>query len=340
MIFRLLLTNGISGVVGKYVCWQLFLIVFTIVIMTSSYSVAQTKYPPVMIDMVFGEPVPMNQALDDMATARIVYLGEHHTVPRHHKFQLEIIKGLVERGLDIAIGMEMFSIEQQGALTEWLQSGSHLDELIIKLGKERWNNLNDYAGIMYFARQVKSPIICLNAPDALVRKVAKEGLGGLDESQLESVPKDVNEINPQYERLLRLKLRVHKSFQEKKLDRIILAQAVRDSVMARSAVDFLKSDYGAGKTMIIVAGSGHLNYGFGIPEKVGRHFDAPYRIALPSESGELVLTEQELRHAVPVEITHNDLSFIKVRIADYLSVLPLREDESAKGVEMIQAGIQ
>lgn len=340
MIFRLLLTNGISGVVDKYLFWRLFPIVFLIVTMTTSHSVAQTKCPSVMVDMVLGEPVPMNHALDDMATTRIIYLGEHHTISRHHKFQLEIMKGLVERGLDIAIGMEMFSIEQQGVLNEWLQSASHLDELIVKLGKERWNNLNDYAEIMYFARQVKSPIICLNAPDALVRKVAKEGLEGLDESQLQTVPKDVNEINPQYERLLRLKLRVHKSFQEKKLDRIILAQAVRDSVMAGAAVDFLKSVDGAGKTMVIIAGAGHLNYGFGIPEKVGRHFDAPYRIALPSESGELVLTEQELRHAVPVDITHNDLSFIKVRIADYLSVLPLREDEGANGMEMIQAGIK
>lgn len=77
--------------------------------------------------------------------------------------------------------------------------------------------------------------------------------------------------------------------------------------------------------MVVVAGSGHLNYGFGIPARVHKRLDAPFRIVLPSDSGELVLSEEDKRHSVPVEITHEDLRFIGRPIGDYLHFIPLKE---------------
>lgn len=319
---------------------NILLLLALIIAMTNSRCLAQNKCSAIMIDLVFGEPVTMEQALDDMASSRIVYLGEHHTIARHHSFQLDIIKGLAQRGISLAIGMEMFSIEHRSALNQWMQEGSGIDELAKRLGPERWNNLKDYAEILKYAVEIKAPLIGLNAPDALVRKVARQGLEGLSDAERKDIPSDLTDINPQYEKLLRLKLRVHKSFQTRKLDSIILAQALRDAVMAKSIVEFLNSESGSGKTMVVIAGGGHLNYGFGIPERVSRHLDVRHRIALPSESGELVLSEHELRHAAPLEITHEDLSFIRNRIADYLSVLPLRdEDAPALTPEVIQAGL-
>lgn len=330
------LTTGNSGAADRSAVLITLILTLFVIVMTKTGSLAQTKCPATIIDLLMGEPVLFEQALDDMAKVRIIYLGEHHTIARHHKLQLDVIKGLVERGITPAIGMEMFSTEQQRALDEWCQADSDVDSLAAGLGRDRWANLRDYAEMLMFARQIKAPILGLNAPDSVVRKVAREGLDSLSDTEKEAIPPDVENINPLYDKLLRLKLRVHKSFQDKKLDKIVLAQAVRDAVMSKTVVDFLNSDTGSGKTMVVIAGGGHLNYGFGIPERVSRRLDAPHRIMLPSESGELVLSEQELRHAAPIEITHSDLDFIKTRIASYLSVLPLNEEKPVE-TELLQA---
>ncbi len=311
-----------------------------IIMMTQTNCFAQTKSPSIIIDMLLGEPVPFEHALDDMAKTRIIYLGEHHTIARHHKLQLDVMKGLAQRGLALSVGLEMFSTQQQATLDEWSGSEWDVGELVRRSGPEHWTNLEDYAEILKFAREIKAPILGLNAPDAMVRKVAREGLGSLSDAERQSIPDDAEDINPQYEKLLRIKLRVHKSFQGKKLEKIILAQAVRDAVMSRTIVDFLSSDAGSGKCMVVIAGGGHLNYGFGIPERVSRKLNLPCRIMLPSESGELVLSEQELRHAAPIEITHEDLDFIKLRIASYLSVLPLPEEDKPIETELLQARIK
>jgi len=131
---------------------------------------------------------------------------------------------------------------------------------------------------------------------------------------------------------LRLRLRVHKAFQGKSLDNVIRAQMVRDAVMAQNIVDFLESSQGTDCIMAVIAGSGHLNYGFGIPDRVRKKMNASDRIVLPTESGQLILSEEEKRQAVPLEITHQDLSFLRVPIANYLHVLPTKHSRDDKGL--------
>ena len=139
------------------------------------------------------------------------------------------------------------------------------------------------------------------------------------------MPEGLSDINPLNDRLLRMKLKVHKAFHDKTLDRIVLAQALRDETMAQAAARFLQSPEGKDRVMLIIAGGGHMNYGFGIPERLKRIMDVSSRIILQSESGELVLSEAEKKQSMPVHITHQDLAFIRVPIADYLFVVPLKE---------------
>ncbi len=129
--------------------------------------------------------------------------------------------------------------------------------------------------------------------------------------------------NPLYDKLLRVKLRVHKTFQGRSLDGVVRAQLLRDSVMAQTILRRMESIQGRDAVFVVVAGSGHLAYGFGIPERVRTKMQVSDRIILPTESGHLILSEEERRQAAPVEITHEDLRFIREPIADYLYVLPM-----------------
>ncbi len=282
---------------------------------------------PFIIDMLMGEPVEMETMLDDLADVKIIYLGEVHTIARHHKLQADMLKRLNERGLKLALGMEMFSTQQQAVVDRWVSGKQSVNDLIRDLGKEHWTNLKDYEPVLTAGRNLGIHIVALNAPDDLVHKVAKEGLAGLSAEEKASLPEDLEQINPSSDRLLRLRLRVHKAFEDKGLQNIVLAQALRDATMARAVVEFLDSPEGKDAVMVVIAGSGHVNYGFGIPERVKRRLEVPFRIILASESGELVLSEQEIRQMAPIHLTHKDLEFIQKPIADYLHVIPLKEEK-------------
>lgn len=288
--------------------------------------------PPIIIDVYAGEPVSEETMMDDLARARIVYLGELHTISRHHDLQYLILNNLYSKGLKLAVGMEMFSWTRQDPLNSWLHGDKDLGGLAKELGEESWKNISDYRKILDFARRNRIPVIALNAPDKVVRMVARGRIGELLEVERKRLPQDLDLVDPLYERLLRLRLRVHKAFEGKSLDNVIRAQMLRDGVMAENIVRFLRSSQGTDSAMVVIAGSGHMNYGFGIPERVRKKMNVLDRIVLPTESGQLILSEEEKRQAVPVEITHQDLSFLRVPIANYLHVLPLKHVPADKGV--------
>jgi uncharacterized iron-regulated protein len=277
-----------------------------------------------IIDVYTGEPITKETMLDDLASVRIIYLGEIHTIGRHHVLQTELLKDLTTGEAPLALGLEMFSEDQQPALNSWQKTNNSVPDLLAALGREGWTNLLDYSSLLLAAREAKIPILGLNAPDKLVKMVAAHGLEFMSEKDRQSLPEGLADVNPVYEKLLRLRLKVHKAFQEKSLKNIVLAQSLRDTNMAEVISKFLESPAGAKKTMLVVAGSGHLNYGFGVPEKTKKRNGLEYRVILPSESGELELSEQEKKVAVPIEFTHADLKFINVPIADYLNVIPLK----------------
>ena len=297
------------------------------IICLCSTGTLMAECPPIIIDMLMGEPIPADMMFEDLSKVRIVYAGEFHTIARHHKVQTEILSKLADMDVKPALGMEMFSLSQQPILDKWRAGSEGLGQLMRDLGPKHWSNLHDYASLLMKAHELKIPIVALNAEDALVKKVARKGMDGLTEDERRQIPSYVQPVNPKLRRLLQTRLRVHKAFKGKALDNIILAQAARDATMAHTITDFLKSPEGKGRMMIVVAGAGHVSYGFGIPERVEKLTGLPYRIILPSESGELVLTEAEKRQAQHVEITHEDLRFIRAPIADYLHVIPLKTSD-------------
>ncbi len=288
--------------------------------------------PSIIVDLLLGEPVSIETALDDMSAVRIVYVGECHTIVRHHELQVKILRGLVQRNPKISLAMEMFTSEQQPIVDRWLSSTESVSVLVKNLGKDSWTNLIDYSSVLTMARDLEIPVVCLNVSNGIVRKVARGGLESLSKEEKSLASPDVEPINPLYARLLSMRLKVHRAFQGKTLDRVIFAQALRDAVMASNITKYLERPDTKDKLLLVIAGNGHLNYGFGIPERVKRRIDLTSRIILPSESGEMELSEAERQQAIDIEISHEDVRFINKPIADYLSVIPMKSndgDESA-----------
>src|SRR6185503_6689264 len=57
---------------------------------------------------------------------RFVYVGENHDNPEAHRWQADIVKGLVADGRNVIVGTEMYQRPKQGFLDMW--SLGKLDE--------------------------------------------------------------------------------------------------------------------------------------------------------------------------------------------------------------------
>ena len=60
----------------------------------------------IWIDVYQGEPLRYREMLDDLATADVIYLGEFHTIQRHHEIQAEVLAHLAQSGVSLALGLE------------------------------------------------------------------------------------------------------------------------------------------------------------------------------------------------------------------------------------------
>jgi uncharacterized iron-regulated protein len=154
------------------------------------------------------------------------------------------------------------------------------------------------------------------------------GLEQLDQKTRAELPKHIQLDDPLYRKLLNLQMMVHMAANEETLRPMIEAQIARDETMASTLCSFLSSEAGRGRSAIVLCGSGHVSYGQGTPTRVRRRLpQIKDRIVLFSESGDTVLSPQELAAARAIEITHEQLRQIDRPIADYLHETSLKEEK-------------
>jgi uncharacterized iron-regulated protein len=292
-----------------------------IFILSSCVHVREATY----LDVYQGEPIVFEEMLGSLSKARIIYLGETHTLKRHHRFQLRVIQALYEKHISLTIGLEMLPFTCQGYLDAWGRGELEKKEFLRLIDWEgNWGfDFDLYEPLFEIAREQGIPLRALNAPPALVKKVARNGLSGLTNEE-KGMLSPIIPSSDAHRNYLKLSLSRHKILKGEAEQYAYEAQDVWDSTMAHSVVEYLKSDGGKNKTMVVLAGSGHLAYGYGIPEKVTQALDLPYRILYPSESGDTEFQEEWEKYVEPFEVTHEDLLFLKKPIADFIFLVPLR----------------
>jgi uncharacterized iron-regulated protein len=218
--------------------------------------------------------------LDRAAGKKIIYVGETHDQFSHHVMELEIIKNLHRRGRNIAIGMEMFQRPFQKALDDYIE-GKIDERQFLKASEyfKRWGfDYNLYRPILLFARSEKIPVVALNMRQEIVDKVFLTGLDSLSEEEKESLPSQMDFSDDAYKERLKKIFREHEDFKTKNFDFFYQAQIVWDETMAESVDRFLKAH--PNDQVLVLAGSGHLAYGSGIPKRAARRNGYDYAVIL------------------------------------------------------------
>lgn len=212
--------------------------------------------------------------LADLAQADVIFLGETHTDEADHIAQLDIITAMHQTRGDIAIGLEMFQRPFQSVLDQYIAGEITEADLVEQSEYEtRWGfDWELYAPIIRYAQANQIPLVALNTPQEITRKVARQGLASLTGPDLEHIPPltDIDTSNEDYQAMLAQVFSQHGGHGNSgpSFENFFAAQVLWDETMAESVADFVTD--APDTQMIVMAGEGHIVYGFGIPSRVER----------------------------------------------------------------------
>ncbi len=227
-----------------------------------------------------------NQMIDFLKDKKVIYIGEHHTKYEHHAIQYQIIKALKDRGVDIAIGMEMFGRDFQKYLDDYIDGKISETQFLRKTKYfTQWRyDYHLYKPILKFARENKIPVVALNLDLKLIEKVARKGIDSLTEEEKRKLPKEIDFSNLEYKNYLFRIYKMHSHGDLKKFINFYQSQLLWDETMAETSANYIKKH--PKKTLIVLAGNGHLAYGYGIPDRVKRRVNVKRAIILQGEQPE------------------------------------------------------
>ena len=240
--------------------------------------------PAVVIDK--GGFISFKSLLKQIKDMNVIYVGEQHTKFSHHTVQYQIIKSLYQEGVNIAIGMEMFGRRFQKYIDMYIHGKITEEDMLKKTHYfTQWKyDYNLYKPILRFAKKHRIPVLGLNIDNKIVEKVARKGIDSLSKEDFEKIPKKVDFSNLKYKNYLLRIFGIHSSKALKNFDFFYQSQVLWDETMAETISDYLKKN--KNRTVIVLAGNGHLAFGYGIPDRVKRRLTVKQAIILNGEQPE------------------------------------------------------
>ncbi len=278
---------------------------------------AESPYRPIeglpagtILHVPTGVELSRPQLFDLLAGARVVYVGESHDNVRHHRIQLDILQGLVDRFPGhVAVGMEMFQRPAQPSLDRWSR-GEMSDKDLVALWYENWTE--DYAyyrEIMEFIRDRRIPLVALNASEQSAHALSTGGSEALSPEQRAALP-DIDTEDPYHREQMQAVFGAHA--QGAGFEPFYRTMLLWDETMAQTVAEYVTSPQGRDDRLVVFAGGGHLAYGFGIPRRAFRRAPVPYVTVLPQTDIALVPTNH------PDAVMEVESSPLPLPVADVL----------------------
>ena len=218
-------------------------------------------------------PLSLEDIVPILAKKRVVFVGEIHDRYEHHLNQLAVIQALYAHDPELAIGVEFFQTSVQPILDDYIRGKIDEQALLEKTEYyDRWQyDYRLYRPIINFAHDKQIPLIALNLPTEITRKVGKKGFAGLSQEEKRRVPESIDREVPGYRERVESVFYEHPGMEKRNIDFFIEAQLLWDEGMAEQAAKYLNEN--ASKKMVILAGAGHIMYGSGIPIRLKRRIN-------------------------------------------------------------------
>jgi uncharacterized iron-regulated protein len=218
-----------------------------------------------------GRQRDIETVVTDISAARAVFIGENHDRYDQHLSELEIIRRLYERNPKRwTIGVEFIQRPFQADLDAYIAGEINEKEFLRRTEYfDRWGyDYRLYRPIFRFAKEHAISTVGLNATREVSEQVGKAGLEGLTGSLREQLPGEVNTSDQSYRKRIEKVFNQHREATGGNFQHFWEAQLVWDETMAERAAGYLSAH--PEKAIIVLAGSGHVEFGSGIPSRVRR----------------------------------------------------------------------
>ena len=318
------------------------------------YPLAKEPQAGDIVHLPTGITMQFEQAMEMIAAAKVIYIGEMHSNFQAHEAQRKVIEDLERRFPGrVAIGMEMFREPQQGALDRWTRGElSELEFLRESKWYDNWGSeFGLYRGILNLARDRRLDIVALNPSKEVQRQFAMAGDRPLPPEIADKVP-ETDFTDPFQRALLEAVFKGHETgpkapaaaaddpvagmfppppprrsdARKKMFDSFYRTQVLWEESMASRVVDYLKSPAGEGKKIVVIAGGFHVRHGLGVPRKALRRAAWPYVIVLPTETE----IPEELREELTMDVETPEIPLLA---GDFAWLVPY-EEVAAKKVRL------
>lgn len=143
---------------------------------------ASTDLPDHRVYRGDGTPISMEEALEEMARAEVVFLGENHDDEVAHRLQaviLEEMQGRVGTRRPVILSMEMFESDVQGVLDEY-RAGLITEDHFLRSSRPWPRYADHYRPMVEFARTHGLDVVAANPPRRYVNLVGREGPAALE----------------------------------------------------------------------------------------------------------------------------------------------------------------
>jgi uncharacterized iron-regulated protein len=232
-------------------------------------------------DVAGKAEISLEQAAEKFPTPGIVYVGEFHDNAAHHAGQLAVIQSLDKRKRPLAVGLEMFQHIEQSILDAWVAKALSEEEMRRAFARNWSQDWHLYRDIFLYCRDRRIPMVGLNVPRSITRKVAQNGFASLTPEEIGKLPPIVCRVDREYEDFLRRVLGSHGS--ESGFRRFCEAQLVWDTAMAIYALEYLKSH--PERTVVVLCGMIHA-WKKAAPEQAAReNADVEQAVIQPAVKG-------------------------------------------------------
>lgn len=146
-----------------------------------------------IVDARTGRSVDIATFWTKVEASRAVCIGEDHTNPHHHWFQLEAMKKIAHdapTGTKLALGMEMVQRPFQGVLDDYAAKRIDAAALQSRTGwEDRWGyDYGFYGPTIDAAVAAHAQLLALNAAKELTKKVVRKGIEGLAPDERAQLP--------------------------------------------------------------------------------------------------------------------------------------------------------
>jgi uncharacterized iron-regulated protein len=232
-------------------------------------------------DVAGKAEISLEQAAEKFPTPGIVYVGEFHDNAAHHAGQLAVIQSLDKRKRPLAVGLEMFQHIEQSILDAWVAKALSEEEMRRAFARNWSQDWHLYRDIFLYCRDRRIPMVGLNVPRSITRKVAQNGFASLTPEEIGKLPPIVCRVDREYEDFLRRVLGSHGS--ESGFRRFCEAQLVWDTAMAIYALAYLNDH--PERTVVVLCGMIHA-WKKAAPEQAAReNADVEQAVIQPSVKG-------------------------------------------------------